>query len=107
MYYNYVYVDPRKPGQFEYNSLDICFLFEPFHIGKGKEKRYLDFHNRNRQVKFLLDKLRKAYIPTEFAFQWNFTSSEENVFAVETQYIKSIGRRDLNLGPLINFTDGG
>ena len=37
MYYNYVYLDPRKPGKFEFES--ICFLFEPLYVGKGKDDR--------------------------------------------------------------------
>jgi hypothetical protein len=32
-------MDPRKPGKYTYDGLDICFLWEPFYIGKGKGDR--------------------------------------------------------------------
>ena len=32
-FYVYALLDPRKPGRYEYK--DICFLYEPFYIGKG------------------------------------------------------------------------
>ena len=38
-FYVYVYLDPRRPGLFSFDS--YCFDFEPFYIGKGKEKRFL------------------------------------------------------------------
>lgn len=37
MYYDYIYLDPRKEGQFTYQTLG--FLFEPFYVGKGKGNR--------------------------------------------------------------------
>lgn len=39
-FYIYIYTDPRKPGKFIYEGVDICFLFEPFYIGKGTKNRY-------------------------------------------------------------------
>ena len=38
-YYVYIYLDPRKPGQFQYSGLNMCFLYEPFYIGKGSDKQ--------------------------------------------------------------------
>ena len=38
-YYVYIYLDPRKPGKYYYPNMDVCFLFEPFYVGKGKNKQ--------------------------------------------------------------------
>ena len=40
-FYVYIYLDPRKPGKYTYE--DLCFLYEPFYIGKGKNNR-IDGH---------------------------------------------------------------
>jgi hypothetical protein len=37
-YYNYVLLDPRKRGKYDY-GLDVCFLYEQYYIGKGKGRR--------------------------------------------------------------------
>lgn len=41
LYCNYIYLDPRKPGKYQYENLDFCLLYEPFYVGKDKDKRYL------------------------------------------------------------------
>ena len=41
-YYVYCYLDPTRPGKFQYDGLNICFLYEPFYIGKGKGNRIFD-----------------------------------------------------------------
>jgi len=38
IYYNYIYLDPRKPGKYNYNHM--CYLYEPIYVGKGKNNRY-------------------------------------------------------------------
>jgi len=43
-YYVYVLVDPRIAGGFNY--ADLHFLYKPFYVGKGKNKRVnAHFHN--------------------------------------------------------------
>src|ERR1017187_2319379 len=45
-YYNYIYLDPRKPGIYEYKELNLIFDHEPFYVGKGTGKR-INSHNWN------------------------------------------------------------
>ncbi len=49
-YYVYVFLDPRKPGKWEYNG--IIFDFQPFYVGKGKGRRinsHFDKHHRKTE----------------------------------------------------------
>lgn len=39
IFYVYAYLDPTKPGKYEF--LETCFLYKPFYIGKGQKNRYL------------------------------------------------------------------
>jgi len=54
IFYVYVYLSPKECGHYCYKN--ISFLYKPFYIGKGKEKRYLDFLNHN---KFCQNKVKK------------------------------------------------
>ena len=59
-YYIYIYLDPRKPGNYKYNNL--CFNYEPIYIGKGKGYRYRghlysNYKNTNPFLKAKLIKL--------------------------------------------------
>lgn len=38
VFYVYIYLDPRKPGKYQFNK--YCFLNQPFYVGKGKKDRY-------------------------------------------------------------------
>ena len=40
MYYVYIFLDPRKPGMFEYGQ--HSFNYEPFYVGKGCKNRIYD-----------------------------------------------------------------
>ena len=50
-YYVYVYLDPNKPGKYQYPELTSCFLFEPFYVGKGtrmRDTRYIQNYNKEQ-----------------------------------------------------------
>jgi hypothetical protein len=36
-FYTYIYLDPRKPGNFKYGKYE--FNYEPFYVGKGYNER--------------------------------------------------------------------
>lgn len=104
-YYVYIYLDPRKSGQYCYS--DVCFLYEPFYIGKGKNGRYKESNrNRSKCFKNKLNKIKKLGLkPVVFKLYENL--DEIKSFEIEKQLIKEIGRIDLKTGTLINFTNGG
>lgn len=113
MYYVYVYLDPRKPGDYNYGKYH--FDYEPFYVGYGKNKRCFDHIN---ECKWELNKIinpHKTYrimnilsldlYPIILKLFENITFNEANNF--EAYIIKLIGRDDVKLGPLTNLTDGG
>jgi len=106
IYYNYVYLNPEKPGIYKYD--DISFDYEPFYVGKGKGKRFKQHLYKNSgkfmkcKIKNLLNKGINPIIT-----KLNENNSNEFVCNKEKELIKIIGRRDLCLGPLCNLRDGG
>jgi len=111
-FYIYVYLDPRKSGHYSYNN--ICFLYEPIYAGKGCGKRYLEHlvytrytnkHLKNKLVEILQEFTKKDVEKYILIVRYNLT--EKEAFDLEIKLIKEIGRSNFNLGPLVNFTNGG
>ncbi len=103
-YYIYICLDPRKSGRYLYD--DVCFLFEPFYVGKGKGKRYKRTTGRNKYFKNKINKIKQSGLePIIFKLYENL--NEKQSFEKEIELIEEIGRFDLNFGPLLNMTDGG
>lgn len=74
---------------------------QPFYVGKGKGNRANSIHHRNNFWKNIVNKHGFDVIMLEE----NLT--ETKAFEQEAYWISRIGRNDLGLGPLVNFTDGG
>jgi hypothetical protein len=110
-YYVYVYLDVRKAGNFRYD--EFCFDYEPFYIGKGRNRRYRNHllkvksGNYSNLPKFntIKEILEIGKEPIIIKYKQNL--SEEESFELEKIMIEKIGRRDLNKGPLRNLSDGG
>jgi hypothetical protein len=106
---NYIYaiLDPEKNGEFIYE--DLKFEFEPFYIGRGKKERLSFTKLIDRSSGYKKNKLKslrnKGLQPIVLVIE-NGLTFEESVQR-EIDYIKKIGRKDLELGPLTNLTDGG
>jgi len=104
-FYVYVYLDPRKPGIYNYGLYE--FNYEPFYVGKGKEYRYkrIDKYRSN----YFRNKINKI---KESGFETIKIKLRENIeeiksFELEIELIELIGRKILKKGPLINIADGG
>jgi len=106
IYYVYVYLDPRKPGNYVYD--DIFFDYEPFYVGKGKNNKCYEGLKDNTKT-FKKNKIKKilnsGYFPVIIKYIENI--SEKVSFSNEKELIIKIGRLDKKLGPLTNLTDGG
>lgn len=109
-FYNYLYLDPEKPGIYPIKGLNIILKYEPFYVGKGTGQRK-DKHKFKSSItgKFMKSKIislkKKNLEPIIIKIIDKITNQEscDN----EKYLIKIIGRRDLGLGPLVNLTDGG
>ena len=115
VFYTYVYLDPRKSGDFVYHrGVDeiYCFNYEPIYGGKGCDGR-LDIHNylalNTNKNKLFYNVIRKIYKeglePIIVKILQNV--AEEEAFAEEINFISIVGRRDKGRGSLCNETDGG
>lgn len=108
-YYVYVYLDPRKPGNFIYE--DLKFDYEPFYVGKGLHKRcYVHLKNNKRLTNtYFKNKILKILSlnlsPIIIKYIENLT--EEKSYEKEGECIDKIGRITLKTGPLVNIHAGG
>jgi len=114
-FYVYAYLDPRKPGKFEYMNSKFSFDFEPFYVGKGTRTRFYDHINESKRTQ----KYKNAYktskilkiiketgdIPIIVFIKKAITNSSSK--RLERLLISKIGRADKKIGPLTNMTDGG
>jgi group I intron endonuclease len=107
MYYVYLLLDSSKPGDYQYG--DFKFNFEPFYVGKGKGYRIKNTTKDLRSNLFKSNKIKKLLENNiEIIKIKLFENIEENEsLQKEIMLIKTIGRRNLNNGPLVNLTDGG
>jgi hypothetical protein len=73
----------------------------PFYVGKGKDKRAYRTINRSKHWHNIVNKYGYDIIIIEDNLDC------ETAFNLERYWIKRIGRKDLGLGTLVNFTYGG
>lgn len=116
-FYVYALLDSRQPGYFVYevNGNKISFNYEPFYIGKGgatSKSRPLDHFNECKEKSHnllksgIINKIKNLKLEEKYEFVFE-NLNEDDAFTYEKLLIKTIGRRDLALGPLSNMTDGG
>lgn len=110
-FYVYAYLDPRRPGKYKYGK--YTFEYEPFYIGRGtgkRDKKHLSETEKNTCNLHKIRKIKKILIETSkqpIIIRIKEKASSNDVSIMEIYLIKTIGRVDLNTGPLTNQTDGG
>ncbi len=74
---------------------------EIFYVGIGTEARSIDTRHRNRHWHHVVNKYGYTVVIIERGL------TREQAIEREKYYIKLFGRNDLDLGTLVNMTDGG
>lgn len=105
-YYVYIYLDPRKPGNYKYGEIE--FDHEPFYVGKGSCNRcYNGLKDRKKSLK--TNKIKSIENDGGCVIIEKIYSnlSESDAFRLEISTIEKIGRIDNGTGILTNMTSGG
>jgi len=100
-FYTYIYLDPRKPGLFEYGEYE--FNYEPFYIGKGSGRRWKD--KKNDHCEYKINRIKEYGLEPIIKLREDL--DEIKAFEIEKELIKLIGKENSNEGPLTNIVDGG
>ena len=110
MFYNYAYLDPRKPSKFTYPGLHISFLYEPYYIGKGKNNRYKHHISDFLKDSYKTNKIKRIsveYNPLDFVILFNHTPDENLCFRTEEYTCRCVGIYANHAVPLTNESYGG
>ena len=108
--YTYLYLDPRKKGNYQYG--DLTLPFEPFYVGKGSGQRYTAHKNiatkGDMKTPFYkkLNKILSLGLEPIIIKDSN-NVSENRALEEEKSLIRLIGRSVNNTGPLSNLSEGG
>ncbi len=112
-YYVYILMDSTKSGKYFYNDLNMCFLYEPFYVGKGTGNR-INRHTHKDSILKETNKLKRNKIlkilksnNKVFKVKLFENITEEESLRIEEKLISEIGRRDLKKGILSNMSNGG
>jgi len=114
--YAYVYLDPRKPGQFEYHNdkNSIVFDFEPFYVGEGKDYRLNSHLNRAKKCNYYIQgdyKHNKIVKLLEMGLEPIIIKLKENLTKQQGLDYEEILTHLIRLieegGPLTNLQHGG
>lgn len=118
-HYIYVYLDPRKPGQFFYKDME--FKFQPFYIGLGKKRRDIshikearDYFKYSKEKRDRLNDYKIAILRLldknglePIILRIKEGLSREQAIEEEIKLIAYWGRKSTGNGILSNMTPGG
>lgn len=108
-YYVYIYLDPRKPGRWEYKNW--VFLFQPLYVGYGRGNRILqhlcpsNLADKSYKSNKLNKILKLGLEPIYFKIEENLEKIQAE--EIEINIISHFGRKSEGNGFLTNITAGG
>ena len=103
-FYVYIYLDPRKPGIYEYG--DYKFDYEPFYVGKGKGYRlYEHLYCRDKYNNYKTNKIKSIYKENlePIILKVHDNLEESKAYELEIDLINLIGRHISKNGLLTNI----
>jgi len=107
IFYVYVYLDPRKAGIYQYG--EYCFDYEPFYVGKGcngRDRVHLyESTYKNRGFGNKIKKIQRVTDNNPIIIRQADRLLNKDACSLEPNMIKTIGRKDLGTGPLLNLKD--
>lgn len=115
IFYCYVYLDPRYPGDYSYllpSGRLMTFKFLPFYVGKGKNRRasaHLIEARSDKSKSLKANTIRKIWKLGKEPILKCMKSrvDEATSLAFEIDLIAGIGRTDQKNGSLTNLSNGG
>ena len=105
IFYVYVYLDPRKPGNYVYG--EYSFEYEPFYVGKGSNGRAYKYKQKGSRCSEIVNIILLETTHPPNILIYNEGLSEGLAYSLEERMIAVIGRVSDNTGPLCNVTVGG
>jgi hypothetical protein len=107
-FYVYVYLDPRKPGHYKYG--EYHFVYEPFYVGKGCDRRVWRHLNENKENPHFNNKIKiiqRETLGDPYVIFHKENILETDAYSIESRMVNTIGRTNIGTGPLCNITEGG
>lgn len=98
-YYVYIYLDPTRPGNYNYGKLK--FDYEPFYVGKGTNNRDIMEHDA-KGISYRIRTINEAGL-NHIIIRVYDNLRESIAYNKEASLIKLIGR-NYDRGPLLNST---
>lgn len=105
-YYIYVYLDKTNEGVFPVFGTHILFRYEPFYVGKGKDKRCFISNHMHSTNKYLVNKLLKLK-DNVLVIKVSINLTEQEALEGEKFLINKIGKKIDKKGTLVNIMDCG
>ena len=106
-FYVYIYLDPRYPGDYTYDTCSFCF--KPIYVGKGHNNRDMEHWNNPTTKSHFHNTLKhlKSIGLEPIILRQHVNLTEHVAYKLENQLTHEIGLQCEQMGPLLNMKHGG